>query len=502
MKNSILLIATLIILINASFALGAFSIPETSVELVSSAPGSATGMITLSNTGTSSINATFSGTTMVCLTNPSETLNINILSPFPLPANSSIPASLSITVPSGKFACRYYAGLTASSTAGSDGVNVYLNVTPAKNLAIQNTTETLVRNLSDSKTMNVALVNSGNTDLFFTYSYTNFSKGSSVLVRGGAGATIISHGTTQYIPVSLSIPSGISDGAYTSTLTLTGDINKTATLTVTVKSPVLDASVPEFLMQDSERNKTISKKFKIKNTGDYDLNSIDVTTDADSKYNVTISDISSSLASGAEMDVNVTAFIPADETTTSHKIGNIYFDSDMIDKTVDLKLNVISKLKIDYVDVKINDNSKKVEASGEIVEDDENYPGSSFSAEMEICNEYADNDNEITDITVDATFTEVDDGDDIDGSVDEFDLEGGECAKKTIEFDKNEISPLSDSGTYDLIITVEGDDDFGGVQETEWTIPVRIVRDDDPHLVFDEVSISPSEITCDRNMLI
>ena len=61
-----------------------------------------------------------------------------------------------------------------------------------------------------------------------------------------------------------------------------------------IKSPVLDASVPEFLMQDSERNKTISKKFKIKNTGDYDLNSIDVTTDADSKYNVTISDISSS----------------------------------------------------------------------------------------------------------------------------------------------------------------------------------------------------------------
>ena len=504
MKKSILLITALIVLINVSLVLGAFSIPDTSVELMASAPGSATGTILMSNTGSSAINVSFSGTTMTCLDDGSETLAVSIASPYPVPANSNRTVPFSITVPNGKLACRYLAQLVATPTSGSpDGINIYLNVTPRPSLDVQNKNETLVKNLSDSKIMNVAVINRGNTDLSLAYTYTNFSKSGKALVSGASGVLMVPHGQTQYIQIYLFASDLFTDGVYTSALTITGDVNRTDSLSVNVKSPVLDITLPDFSMPDGERNKTITKKFNITNIGDYELYNVGLSTDADSEYDVRFSDVESYLMPGEKMEVNVTLTIPDDEETSSHSIGTVYFTSDRIEKSSDLKLNVISKLQISYVDVQINGESNKMKEDGATVDDEKNYPGSTFDVTMEICNKYADKDDEITDITVDATFVEVDDEDDIDGSVDGFDLEGDDkCIKKTISFDKNRISPLTDEGTYDLEIHVEGDDPDDRTQELDWTIPVRIYRDSDPNIVFDEVSVVPSQVSCDRALTI
>jgi hypothetical protein len=45
--------------------------------------------------------------------------------------------------------------------------------------------------------------------------------------------------------------------------------------------------------------------------------------------------------------------VPEDEKTTIHSIGDLNFNSDLITKTVPLKLNVSSKLKIEEVIVKL-----------------------------------------------------------------------------------------------------------------------------------------------------
>ncbi|MEM4336770.1 MAG: hypothetical protein QXG86_02080 [Candidatus Woesearchaeota archaeon] len=373
----------------------------------------------------------------------------------------------------------------------------------ASDLEIKNTSVTLVRDVGESKTMYLSLTNKGNTTLNLNYYYTNFTYYGAVLKTGNSGSLTLMPSETKTIPIALSITDTTPNGMYRSTLNISGTINKTAYLNATVRNAILNVSVPEFLMDKSERNKTISKKFTIKNAGDYDLNDIIITTDADEEtYHPVIEYFNTYLPAGSQMEVNVILYIPDYERPTLHKIGNIYFDSDMFDKTSDLKVNVTSKLRINSVTLKINDQSKTLKSSGETHDKEKNYPGSYFSAEVELCNDYPNKDEKISDVTIEATFEGVDNEDDIEGTVDEFDIKGDTCVKKTIEFEKDRIGWLVDEGEYNLVISAEGYDENDRLQEAEWTIYAKIVRDENPHISFNEVSISPSEISCDRTLVL
>jgi hypothetical protein len=92
----------------------------------------------------------------------------------------------------------------------------------------------------------------------------------------------------------------IPDGSYVSNLKLYGTVNKTVTLTATLKTPVLSVSLPDFIMPETERNKTSSKTFTIKNNGDYPLGGISLSNsniDA-TKYQLSVTGLSDSLRLG------------------------------------------------------------------------------------------------------------------------------------------------------------------------------------------------------------
>jgi hypothetical protein len=86
----------------------------------------------------------------------------------------------------------------------------------------------------------------------------------------------------------------------------------------------------------------------------------------------------------------IAQFIPDEEKTTVHKIGNLFFTSNQLSKTVSLNLNVKSMLRISEVTVDLNGDDSSVKSSGESISDKDTYPGSSFSVEVEVCNKYDD----------------------------------------------------------------------------------------------------------------
>ncbi len=491
------ILTLLIFLLFVSFVSAALNIQETNINATVD-PGTVfSKQITLENSENVALDVSFSGLELSCLTDGSKKISA-VVSDLTVPANSTVPVSILFSVPANQLACTYHGNIIASAGALMDAVTADITVNPVPSISVANKTITILKNLSTLSTLNVALTNNGNTELNLIYQYSNFTRAGSVLALGSAGSKVIPLGDTQHIPINIATDNTLPDGDYTSTLTINGTVNEKHTLTATLKTPVLSVSLPSFTLPESDRNETVTGIFKIKNDGDYPLEGISLITDAPSEYQVSISGVPNSLSSGQEATVTISAFIPEDERTTVHTIGNLFFDSNRISETLPLKVDVKTKLQIDEVDVKVGGSSNRMDSDGGIIDDEDTLPGSEFSVEVKMCNAYTDEDFEITDITGTVTFENVDDGYDIEGEIEEFDLDGGDCETVKVSFDSEpRIHYLTDEGVYDMIIEIEGDDEeFGISQEDEWAISVEVFRDENTNIILDEVRLAPSTVQC------
>lgn len=471
-------------------------IPEISISITTAPNRQATGSFHINNTETSFVDVSFSGMVFTCQSDAAEKLNTSI-SNRTVPANSSTTVQFSVNVPANKYSCIYTGSIIMNSASGSDAVDVSINVTRSPALAIENTSVSIVRNFSNSAILNVGLRNTGNTDLNINFNYSNFTYAGNVLQIGDAGFLAIPYNSEQVLSIPITVTNQ-PNGNYTSSLRITGDVSVSSTLTASVREAILSLNLPSVTLT-SERNKTASATFTITNSGDYDLSGT-LTSDAASKYNVQFSPNSFNIAAGASQNVAISLTVPENEETTLHKIGNIIFTSNLLNKSSDLKLNVEGKLRIDEVNVKIDGKSHVKTASQESVDDEKTMPGSKFEVLVEVCNKFTDSDEDISNIDLTATFEGIDDGNDIDGSVNEFDLDGRKCVVKTIDFDKSQIPWLTEAGSYDLIIEIEGTDDFDQTQSDRWTIPVKVYRDEDPNIKIVSASLNPSNISCSRDV--
>jgi len=496
MKKLFAVLPAIIFLMSVALVSASLNIIETNINATTDPGNVLSKQINLSNTEHNDIFVNFTGLDLVCAGNPSKTITASV-SNQTVPANSTVPVSVLFSIPARQFACTYNGRIVASSGSLADSVTVNITVNAVPDVSVNNRTITILKNLSTISNLNVAVTNTGNTPLNIIYQYSNFSYLGNVLAIGSAGSDVIQPDETHYISILIATDNSLPDGNYVSTLKLNGTVNKAYQLTATLKTPLLSVNLPDFTMPETERNKTSTKTFTIKNDGDYPLEGISLTTDADTKYNVVISGVPDSLASGESATVTISAFVPENEKTTIHSIGNIIFASDKLTKPVPLNLNVLSKLKIEEVTVKIDDSSKPIDSNGEEIDYKDTHPGSRFDVSVKICNKYDNNDFTISGITGTLTFENVDNGDDIDGEISEFDLNGDECKKVSATFDKNQISYLTDEGTYKLVIEIEGDDDeYDVTQADKWTIPIKVYREDSTKILFDDVSLSPSTANC------
>ncbi|MBW2980988.1 lamin tail domain-containing protein [Candidatus Woesearchaeota archaeon] len=151
-----------------------------------------------------------------------------------------------------------------------------------------------------------------------------------------------------------------------------------------------------------------------------------------------------------------------------------------------------SMLAITDLDVKVGGESDKNLNDGDKIDEDAK-PGSELEFSIKVENMFTDN-TEIDDVRVTVEILDIDDGDDIEEDSKDFSLDDGEDEKVTLSLS---VPLLVEENTYDVVITVEGEDDYGNDQEIEWRLLLDV--DKEKHdLIIHSADIVPSTIRCNR----
>ncbi len=238
--------------------------------------------------------------------------------------------------------------------------------------------------------------------------------------------------------------------------------NETFELKFTTRTPQYEFSVTgDTSFPESERNVTVSRTFTVANTGDYDINNLNVTFSGSSTYNVSVSEISPagkdlSHSNDESTTVTVTAFVPLNQNSGQRSIGELKFTSNEYNKSFNIYENARSKLDIKAVDVKVDGDKDKNVADNAVVKY-EAVPGSEVEITVEIENLFTDaEDLDIDNIETTITFKDFDDEDDEEFELDELDISANDDKAKSVEF----VLPIEiESGNHKVIIEVEGEDD-------------------------------------------
>ncbi len=292
-----------------------------------------------------------------------------------------------------------------------------------------------------------------------------------------------------------------STEATSNTVTLT-----TSTAKLTVSDVFVGGDNQEKSNPDEDEIVRASKAFTVSNTGSETVTSITITSTANEKYNVTFEPSTIvSLAPGASQSITMTieineetdAFFPSrDDPQDDRKldIGDVVATgtagSQSVTGTGNLQVQTENKLEIDRVRVYKNDASSKSLDDGETYESVK--PGDKIKIEVTASNKFSSSSNvRIKDVEFTA------ESDDSDFNVDESTTIGtvNEASKKTdsIEFTVDDDA----DGTYEVKITLQGDDDYGATHGEQRTIRIKVEKEDQ-EILIKSAEPSKSELSCDR----
>jgi hypothetical protein len=154
-----------------------------------------------------------------------------------------------------------------------------------------------------------------------------------------------------------------------------------------------------------------------------------------------------------------------------------------------------SMLEITDVTIKVNDDKQSADEAGGTINI---VPDSTLSLKIKITNLYDSSvdGGKIEDIEVTGTLEEIDDGDDLEETYDEFDLSPGRDKSLTLSYDIP--LRLGTDETFKFVLEVEGEDE----NSTSHTASVEYDVDVDKEkheirLIRNEVT--PTKVTCDRD---
>ncbi len=141
-----------------------------------------------------------------------------------------------------------------------------------------------------------------------------------------------------------------------------------------------------------------------------------------------------------------------------------------------------------------NDDGKRI--------GDEAVPGDEIKVSIQVESNFtnADRDSDgdeivIEDVAITATLEGIDDGDDFDEDIDEFDLDPGDDDGGKVSF----TVPLeAGEGDYDLTIDVEGDDTNGTTHTAQMKLVIEVQKE--KHEVrITKATVTPSLVSCGKN---
>jgi len=177
--------------------------------------------------------------------------------------------------------------------------------------------------------------------------------------------------------------------------------------------------------------------------------------------------------------------------------GTTAFNSDWTVKTMASEPSYVkySNLceNLDVKNIKVYVDGKKESGVDEDGGKIDVIPGSTIELKVELENLFTDDqDVDINDILIEAVLESIDDGDDIEIDVDEFDLNAEEDKKRILEF---KVPFNAEESQYDLILNITGDDDRGVSYSIEITFEVDVERENH-NIAFNEI-LTDANLACD-----
>ena len=264
--------------------------------------------------------------------------------------------------------------------------------------------------------------------------------------------------------------------------------------------------------ENQDRIANVTTTFQIKNNATSKITDIQITSNADPKYNVEFSNVPTSLDAGASQTVTITATIPlthdaVDKNTleqTALKIGTITATGKIGKKTYsatsDLKMQAVNHLEIRKVKVVCGSKDESLSDGERMKELKPDTKDCTMTVEIKNTFRTSDKDNKkIGDIEFDPATVEVesDNSDiDLDDSDDISSLGARETDELSFDFD---IDEEADDGTYNIKVRLTGTDSNGALHGEEWEVKLEVERLKHD-IQFKKVTIFPEEIEgCDGN---
>lgn len=285
--------------------------------------------------------------------------------------------------------------------------------------------------------------------------------------------------------------------------------NFTILLLVVLCSISLVSAAPSLILPSSlslgtySRNTTSISTFTITNNGNVTLTSVTPQITPVSGFAVRFNNTGFNLPVNASATIKVNTSISVDAPSGNISIGNINIQTaEFTSSSFPMYAKVSGGLSIHDLDVTLTTRLGEVETDTDVMnsnkldfgKDDEIGPGSILEFDFRIENLFTDNDDiDIDDVSVKVTILEIDEEEDLDEETDTYDLKPEEIEDMGVIF---EIPMKVNTGTYDVIIEVEGEDERGISHTIEWTIEFDVEKEKYDFYI-DTASLTKDTVTCD-----
>ena len=228
---------------------------------------------------------------------------------------------------------------------------------------------------------------------------------------------------------------------------------------------------------------SVSEDFAIRNTGLHDLEDLEI-TGMFNKGSFTITPSKLDLEKGETETIEIQGITARPSKSGRTEIGYITLKNKDITETIPVYIELKEKLNINRLEINVGDKTySNVDDKDKI----KVKPGSHIELEFAVENSFEEK------ITIEDVVITAEIDDDYDES-DYFDISAGNYKTKILELD---LPKLLDEKRYDLIITVEGEDEKGTEYEIEWTINLKVDREKHD-IKAEDIELNPAELKCKK----
>jgi|GEM_PF-4779577 len=220
----------------------------------------------------------------------------------------------------------------------------------------------------------------------------------------------------------------------------------------------------------------------------YDVQATDVDGDA-----LTYSLVESPAGMTIDAGTGLISWTPTTYTTAHVKVEVKDSNGAVDDQSFSVKVTSKPQLYINDIKVKVDSKSSTIEQDGDSISK-EAAPGSTVKFTINACNNFTDaQDIKINSVNANVNILNIDDGSDIDqDATSQKDISAGHCQKFDASID---IPYNAAEDTYDVEVTVDGDDENNNVHKAVWNIALDVKRENH-QIIIRQDDLMPTSTSC------